>query len=410
MPKICLLFALALSAQAASLKELVAEALRNNPEIVAAQKRYEAARQRPSQESALPDPMLSLGYNSSGNPLPFQGIGVEPIANAGFMFTQEFPWPGKRKLKGQMAEREAEAEFQQYQGAQLGVQARLKAAWYRLAYAYVASDVLTRNRDLLAKLARVTEARYEVGKAAQQDILKTQTEIAILETRLVKLAQERQSREAEINAILNRRPGTPVERPEADTNAPPPLPPLEDLYATARENSPMLAREQKMIERTELALNLARKEYKPDFALSGGYFYMGAMPDMYTVRADFKLPLYFWRKQRAGVAEQAANVSGARRTFEANEQNLMFRIKDDYLMATASRRLMDLYSKTVVPQASLALESSLASYETGAVDFLSVLTNFTNILEYEMNYYEEQAAYRVALARLEEMTASPLLD
>ena len=152
MPKYWLLFALAVSAQAASLKELVAEALRNNPDIVAAQKRYEAARQRPTQESALPDPMFSLGYNSSGNPLPFQGIGVEPIANAGFMFTQEFPWPGKRKLKGQMAEREAEAEFQQYQTVQLGVQARLKAAWYRLAYAYAASDVLTRNRDLLMKL------------------------------------------------------------------------------------------------------------------------------------------------------------------------------------------------------------------------------------------------------------------
>jgi outer membrane protein TolC len=354
--------------------------------------------------------MLSLGYNSSGSPRPGAGIGTEPIANAGFMFTQEFPWPGKRKLRGQIAEREAEAEFQQYEAVQLGVQARLKAAWYRLQYAYQAADVLTRNRDLLVKLARVTEARYEVGKAAQQDILRTQTQIAILETRLVKLGQERESREAEINALLNRRPGTPVPRPEEDAKAPPLLPPLDDLYASARENSPMLARERKMIERTQLAVNLARKEYYPDYALTGGYFYMGAMPDMYTVRADFKLPLYFWRKQRAGVAEEAANLAGARRTFEAGEQNLMFRVKDDYLMAAASRRLMDLYSKTVVPQASLALESSLASYETGAVDFLSVLANFTTILDYEMNYYDELAAYRVALARLEEMTASPLLD
>ena len=240
-------------------------------------------------------------------------------------------------------------------------------------------------------------------------MFKAQTQVAILETQLVKLAQERGSREAEINSILNRRPGTPVSRP-GETLETPPLPPLEDLYATARDSSPMLAREQKMIERTELALNLARKEYYPDYSLTGGYFYMGAMPAMYMVRADFKLPLYFWRKQRAGVAEQAANVAGARRTFEAGEQNLMFRIKDDYLMATTAKRLMDLYSKTVVPQASLALESSLASYETGTVDFLCVLANFTTILEYEMNYYDELSAYRVALARLEEMTASPLLD
>lgn len=398
------------AAQPAPLKELVVEALRNNPEVVAAQKLYEAARQRPSQARALPDPMFSLGYNSSGSPRPFAGLGKDPTANAGFMFTQEFPWPGKLKLAGRMAEREAEAEFQQYQATQLGVQARLKAAWYRLSYAYTAAEVLTRNRDLLAKLARVTEVRYETGKAAQQDVLKAQTQVAILETRLVKLAQERESREAEIDALLNRRPGTPVARPEDPRRQPALLPPLEDLYATARENSPMLRREQKTIERTELALDLARKQYYPDYSLTAGYFNMGGMPDMYMVRADFKLPLYFWRKQRAGVAEQAASVAGARRAFEAGEQNLMFRIKDDYLMAVASKRLMDLYSKTVVPQASLALESSLASYETGAVDFLSVLGNFTTILDYEMNYYDELASYQVALARLEEMTASPLGD
>jgi hypothetical protein len=52
------------------LKDLLVEALNNNPEITAAQKRYEATRQRPSQVSSLPDPMISPGYNSSGRPWP----------------------------------------------------------------------------------------------------------------------------------------------------------------------------------------------------------------------------------------------------------------------------------------------------------------------------------------------------
>jgi outer membrane protein TolC len=71
---------------------------------------------------------------------------------------------------------------------------------------------------------------------------------------------------------------------------------------------------------------------------------------------------------------------------------------------------MDLYSKTVVPQASLALESSLATYETGTVDFLSVLSNATTVLDYEMNYYEELLNYWLALTRLEEMTGERLTD
>lgn len=391
------------------LDDLVAEALRSNPEIRAAQKRYEAARQRPAQESSLPEPMFSVGYQSAGNPAPFAGLGKEPTANAGFMVSQEFPFPGKLSLRGGMAAKEADAEFQQYQAVQLNVISRLKQAYYRLYYTYRASDVLKRDRVLLDNLLHVTEARYSVGNAAQQDVFKAQTEISILETRLVKLEQERNSAEAEINSVLNQRAGTPIARPEEFKPKEFALD-LQELYGSAREESPMLRRDQKMIERTELDLNLARKEYYPDYTLNAGYYNQGSMPPMYMARVDFKLPIYFWRKQRAGVAEKSANLVEARHNYEATDQNLRFRIKDDYLMAQASWKLMDLYSKTVAPQASLALESSLSTYETGSVDFLSVLTNFSMVLDYEMNYYEELMNYYMALSRLEEMTAQKLTN
>ena len=67
------------------LADVVAEALARNPEIAAAQKRHDAARQRPVQEHSLPDPMVSAGYNASGNPLPGAGLGTEPTANIGVM-------------------------------------------------------------------------------------------------------------------------------------------------------------------------------------------------------------------------------------------------------------------------------------------------------------------------------------
>jgi outer membrane protein TolC len=135
---------------------------------------------------------------------------------------------------------------------------------------------------------------------------------------------------------------------------------------------------------------------------------MGAMPPMYMARVEFKLPAWFWRKQRAGVAEEAANVSQAERNLEAAGQLLGFRIKDEYLMAETSRRLMEMYSSTVIPQSSLALQSSLVAYETGGVDFLTVLANFTTMLDYELNYHEEMLSYSLALVRLEEITGAPL--
>jgi cobalt-zinc-cadmium efflux system outer membrane protein len=391
------------------LDDLLTEALRNNPEILAAQKRYEAARQRPSQASSLPDPMLSLGYSSSGSPRPVAGLGAQPTSRAGFMVSQEFPYPGKRKLRGEIADKEAEEELQEYHAVELGVVSRLKQAYHRLDYAYKLIQVMETNRDALRTILRITEARYSVGKAAQQDIFKAQTQLSILETRILRMEQEERGREAEINSILARPPGSPLAKP---VNIPPGelTVTLEELNASARENSPTLRREEKEIQKTELALNLARKEYYPDYTVSGGYFNMGRMPDMYEFRIDFKLPAYFRRKQRAGVAEQASSLGQARHSFEAADQAVHYRIRDDYLMAQTSYRLMQMYADTVMPQAGLALESSLASYETGAVDFLSVLSNLMTKVEYEENYHEEMLSFHLALVRLEETTGKKLMD
>ena len=409
---ILVLASLAVSASAQEarlgLRQLTSEAMKSNPEIVAAQKGYEAARQRPTQESTLPDPMISLGWVSVGNPLPGAGLGSEVLSNIGLTYSQELPYPGKLKLRGEIASKEAEAAFQQYEAVQLDVISRLKQAYYRLQYTYAASDLLIRNRDLLSKLVSVTEARYSVGKAAQQDVFKAQTEVSIIETRLVKLEQQRLSSEAEINSILDRRPQTPVGRPE-DVKPKELTANLEELYTAEQRNSPMLGRDQKMIQRSELAVNLARKEFYPDVTLSGGYFNQGHMPAMYQFQASFKVPIYR-RRPRAGVNEQVSTLSEARRTYEATNQALHFRIKDGYTMAQASSRLMRLYTQTVVPQGNSALESSLATYETGAVDFLSVLTNFMTVLDYEMNYYDEALNYQLALSRLEETTGLALTD
>src|ERR1022692_648757 len=386
----CLPVALCYPAMAQSLPAPVREALQNNREILAAQKGYEAARQRPSMASSLPDPTVSLGYTSNGTPLPGGGLGTNPTSNA-----------------GEIAEKEAEAEFQQYLSVRLSVAAGLKMAYHELHHAYVSIDSIKRSQELLRTFMRVTEARYSVGRAAQQDVLRADTQYAILETRAVRLEEEKAAKQAEILSLLNRPPGGSIEAPK-DEDAPPLKAALEDLNAHARTEAPMLRREQKMVERGELATNLARKEYDPDYTISGGYFNQGGMPPMFQARVDFKLPAYFWRKQRAGVNEQVFALSEARHNYEASAQLLNARIKEYYVTAQSARKLMDLYAKSVIPEARLALESSMAGYETGALDALSVLTNFMTVVDYELNYHEELMRYVAALDRLEEMTGMEL--
>jgi outer membrane protein TolC len=185
------------------------------------------------------------------------------------------------------------------------------------------------------------------------------------------------------------------------------LPPFEEILHFARDNSPMLMREQRMIERSEAAVNLARKEWYPDMAVTGGYYSMGSMPSMYMFRFDVSLPLS-GRKQRAGIAEQSYSLAQARRTYEATQQTLAARLREDYEMAQTSLKLMNLYSNTLIPQSNLAVESGLVSYQTGTAEFMPVLQNFMSAVEYEMAYHEQMENFHMALSRLEEMSAMPL--
>ena len=389
------------------LPDLVHEALANNPEIQAARQRYEAARLRPAQESSLPDPMLSVGYASTGGPLPGQGLGSTTTSNIGVMVSQELPSPAKRKLRGGIAGKDADASYQDYLAARLGVESRVVQAYHRLHHAYAALEIEGRGKDLVNEVIRVAEARYAAGKAAQQDILKAQVQLSLLETRIVQLGQERTTAEAELNALLNRRPGTPVGRPD-DIEAPPLRLTADELLAQAARSAPDLQRDRTMIERGALAIDLARQDFRSDPSISAGYYNMGFMPPMFEFRLEIPLHLHTSQKQAPALGEQIHRLSEARQNFEAAGQNLQFQVRQAYAEAQTAWRLMTLYSDTILPQSELTIESSLASYETGATDFLSVLTNVTAKVDAEERYHEQKMMYALALARLQELTGVPI--
>jgi cobalt-zinc-cadmium efflux system outer membrane protein len=389
-----------------SLTALVEEAAFNNPEVAAARARYEAALQRPAQERSLPDPMVSAGYSASGRPYPGAGLGSEPTANIGVMVTQEIPYPGKLGLRASLAGKEAEAAREDIAAARLSVVSRVKQAYYRLAYTYAAADVLARNRELLDTLLKVSEARYGVGSAAQQDVFKGQAELTVVQLQEERLLQERRTLEAQLNALLNRSPGGSIGRPDDLQFVPFDLS-ADALLSQARAHAPMLLRDRTMVARAEIGVESARRDYKPDFALSGGYYNMGSMPAMYEFRFDIRVPLQR-AKRAAAVKEQSARVDEARRAFDATGRSVEARLQEDYQMASTSSRLAALYRDTLLPQVRLALESSLSSYQTGSVDFLSVLTNFSSVLDNEMRYLDELASFHIAASRLEEMTGAPI--
>jgi cobalt-zinc-cadmium efflux system outer membrane protein len=389
------------------LADLVAEALANNREVLAAQKQYEAARQRPAREASFPDPTLSMGYASNGGPLPGQGLGSNPTSNIGVTISQEIPYPGKRTLRGNIAIKDAEAEFQQYQAVQLSVRSRVTQAFHRLHHTYASLAILAQGKEVLVSVIRASEARYVAVKTSQQDIFRAQMQLSLLETRVIRMQQDRSTTEAELNSLLNRKPGAPPGEPCNEEPTALPLS-LEELLARAGDTSPELKRDEKMIQRSELGVNLARKEFHPDYTVAAGYFNQGGMPPMYQLRIDIPLRLHAETKQRPALNEQVDLLAGARHSYEAAEQNLQFRVREAYLMAETAWRLMGLYTDTILPQSQLTIEASLAAYQSGSADLTAVLNNVAATTDLQEQFHEQEMSYALARARLEELTGVEL--
>jgi outer membrane protein TolC len=387
------------------LDALVAEALQKNPGIQSALRQVEALRHRVPQVKTLPDPQVSVGW--AGNITPFSVQQGDPSSYRGVGASQALPYPGKLKLRGEIADREAEAAWWNYEAARRKLVADVKSAYFDYFAASKAVEITQKNKDLLQKLSSIAEARYRVGKGVQQDVLRSQVEISLLLQRLTVFEQQQATAQARLNTLLYREPEAPLPSPAS-------FEPvkiehsLDELYTLAREQDTGLQRQQRMIERDQYAVNLAQKDYLPDFSVSYMYQQRPGLPDMHGFTLSANIPIYYRTKQREGVREASAQLASSQRSKENQQTELFFAVKQQYLLAKSSEQLLKLYSKAIVPQSSLALESSMASYQVGTVDFLTILGNFTVVLDYEVSYYRELANYQMALANLEPLVGVEL--
>lgn len=388
------------------LTDLIDELVRRNPKARAAQFRFEAASKRPSQVSTLPDPRIRAANFGVGH--PFSTLDVSNFAYQSIGVSQEVPFPGKLALAGKEAQKEAESEEQNARAVLLEVLSRLKLAYYEWFYLTKAIQVTEKNQELMQRFERIARARYTVGKGIQQDVLKAQVELSGLAQQLELLQQRRASIEAQINALLNRAPETPLGVP-ADMKRSPFELDLNTVLQSVQQQSPRLLSRARVVDSRSAGLERARKEKFPDFNFSFDWQKNAArFRDYYMTTAEVRVPLYFWRKQRLGIQEANARLEEARQDQQATLQDLLFMAKDQYLVAKTSERLLALYESGIIPQALLSLESAMAGYEVGNVDFLTLINNVTTLLNFETQYYEELAKHEQALARLEPLLAREL--
>lgn len=388
-----------------TLAELVTEAERVHPAIKAEARMVESKQARVPQAKALPDPTVTVGW--MGNITPFTVQRLDPSSYRGIAAMQDFPYPGKLALRGQIAQKDVEAEKWNLEAARRQVRAEVKSAYYELWSVDQAIAITQKNKDLLQKLARIAEEKYKVGKGLQQDVLRAQLEVSRVLQTLTILNQRQRSLVARLNTLLLRPPDSPL-GPLAGVEKSPLNYSLEELIEKGVENSPDIRRQEQLIEQSHYAVNLARNEYYPDFRVGYDYWQRPYQMDMHGFNFTINIPIFYKKKQREGVNEANLAHESAKQSRDAIRTELLFEVKDQFLRARASEELLTLYTRALVPQSSLALESSLAAYQTGTLDFESLISNFTSVLEYETSYYEELAKYQTALVSLEQITGVEL--
>ena len=359
-------------AQNPSVKALLEETLARNPDLAAARERTAAAVARVSQAGSLSDPMVSIGYEKGEAWLPGRGADTGPRVGV----SQELPFSGKRELRREVSTRAADLTRHATGTLTLAVTYALRKALSDLLLARENIAIIKDQRRATSDIEELTRARYSAGLSSQLDVLRAQAEVARFDQ--MRLHEEGlvSSAVAEINRLRGEVEATPVDLPVSLKDLigrDIPLPPLNDQLARAHGDNPELQAAMTMVEKSRLALDLARRNLKPDFVVSSTYAFRGSLPDMWTVDLGVILPAHRKSKQRQAVVEAQAELNSTR----AEQEAMRLRTRSAVEKAYADFNAAVLEARTIERQVlvidALAVESALAGFRSGQTPFIAVL-------------------------------------
>ena len=386
----------------ASVSDFVRLALEHNPTLRAAEQRVLRLQQRIPQVESLADPMLQIA--------PFGEMAETAAGQVSVMtgISQRIPYPGKLGARGRIAGQDVAIAEQELERFRLSVVSDTRTAYWSLYYAARAIEVTRQSRDLLLQMREVVRAKYRVGAAAQESVLRTAVALNNLENELITLDQRRTTAVAMLNSLIDRPVRSeladpkPIELSEFDLR-------LEDLLATARLASPMIRvireRMQRFLEQRELA----RLNRYPDLTVGLSYNLVddqGLSPaangdDQWWIGFGVNLPIWQPRLKAAeleatrGILETAGLLAGA-------QNRVAFHVQDAYAKVETHQRQVLLLRDVIVPEARQTVEASLSGYRAGDVDYLSLIDNWRKLLDFQLMYQRSLADLEQAFAELQE--------
>lgn len=387
------------------LTALIEEEQQKNFDIQAAIHEYRAASSGVKGAGALPDTQLMLQHLSVGSPRPFAGYTNSDFAYIGIGASQQFPWPGKRALRSEVAAFDAESVRAQSVVVSRTVIEQLKLAYFKLAYLQQTLGVLLRDDKLLGEMEQIAESRYRVGQGNQAEVLKAQLQHTRILQEITMHHREAGQMQAQLKQLLGRAQDSTdiVTEPLRERV----LPSSADLLEGVRQHNPEVAFRQQVAKRNEKQVELARKEFRPDFGLE--YMYQNTdrkFRDYYMLTLTVTLPNR--GRRRAELAAATEHQQTAASELSAEIQRRLAEVQSQYVAAQTSGEQLKIYREGLIPQADATYRAALAAYQTNRQDFGTLLSSFRDLLDFEEQYQKELSEHESALARLESLTGVTL--
>jgi outer membrane protein TolC len=386
------------------------EYARANPEFAAMRHEADAAAQRVYPAGAFPDPLFRMELQNITN----EGSSAQPsllpskVGSTKYTLVQPIPFWGKRDLKREVAEADAEQ-----------AQGRLAMTWAELAasvktsyaryYLVVHNELLIREiLDLLVRLERIALVRYESGLAPQQDVIRAQVELTTMRGELLMLESEREGLQAMLNSLLARKSSAPFAAPERLRPLPLPVK-LEpdELVDRLRARNPQLFAGEARIRAAEKSRDLTYRNRFPDFALGVSPIQMGSRIGEWELMLEVNIPLQ-QESRRRQESEAESMLSAARSQKEAAANRLIGELFENVAGLRAARKLELLTETSLLPQSEATLQSALAGYENGRVDFATLLDAQRQIRKSKQDRLKAQAEAQARLAAIERLLGEDL--
>lgn len=388
-----------------SLRDAVALALMQSPELATFAWELRAREARMLQAGRPPNPVITTLVQDLGGRTGLTGA-ADPIqAQTTIELSQLIELGGKRAARQRLAASTRDLAAWDYETARMDVLTRVTRAYLDVLASQEAVALAAQTTNVIEQVQQAVGLRVTAGVVSP--IEQTKAEVAVAAVR-IESDRARRTLDADRRrlAALWGSSSARFQSAVGDLTNLPPVPAFAELQERLSQN-PDLARWAAEIAQREAALAVERSKRVPDVAVLGGYRrYPEIDSNAFLIGASVQLPLF--DRNRGAIQEARDRVSKAYEEQRAAEARVTALLAEAYRALSSAKDDVSAFASSVLPGARSAFEAVGEGYRLGKFGYLDVLDAQRTLVGAGGQYLRALSDYHKAAAEVERLIGAPL--